>query len=243
MLGLQAAAWRVPFLPTRAGLGSDMLDGDARDQDGEVAVPGAGRWRRGGARGDAGARARRRARPHEPRRPRGNGQFLGPDLYMDDLVRCSADEAHVHVAPSRSSRPTTSASTARFTRSASRRMHVDGVVEAPIGAHFTECPPDYGRDEAFQREYAATARIAEAWQEFKPASTSTCDERRVREGRSRIGEASPMSATDVTRDEICVGRDGRVLPRRRRDACATRSATIPMIGGRLARETFEPDSA
>ena len=25
LLGLQAAAWRVPFLPTRAGLGSDVL--------------------------------------------------------------------------------------------------------------------------------------------------------------------------------------------------------------------------
>ncbi len=25
LLGLQAAAWRVPFLPTRAGLGSDLL--------------------------------------------------------------------------------------------------------------------------------------------------------------------------------------------------------------------------
>src|SRR4051794_581730 len=26
LLGLQAAAWRVPFLPTRVGLGSDLLD-------------------------------------------------------------------------------------------------------------------------------------------------------------------------------------------------------------------------
>jgi len=43
---------------------------------------------------------------------------------------------------------------------------VDGVVEAPRGAHFTECPPDYERDEAFQREYAATARDPEAWAAF-----------------------------------------------------------------------------
>ena len=41
------------------------------------------------------------------------------------------------------------------------------MVEAPGGAHFTECPPDYGRDEAFQREYAATAKDPEAWQAFK----------------------------------------------------------------------------
>ncbi len=26
-----------------------------------------------------------------------------------------------------------------------------GVVEAPNGAHFTSCAPDYGRDEAFQK--------------------------------------------------------------------------------------------
>ena len=44
---------------------------------------------------------------------------------------------------------------------------VTGVIEAPGGAHFTECPPDYGRDEAFQREYAATAKDPEAWQAFK----------------------------------------------------------------------------
>jgi glutaconate CoA-transferase subunit A len=46
------------------------------------------------------------------------------------------------------------------------RLVTDGVVEAPNGAHFTECPPDYGRDEAFQKEYAATAGSPEAWAEF-----------------------------------------------------------------------------
>ena len=47
------------------------------------------------------------------------------------------------------------------------RMYVTGVVEAPMGAHFCECPPDYERDEAFQREYAATAKDDDAWQAFK----------------------------------------------------------------------------
>ena len=47
------------------------------------------------------------------------------------------------------------------------RMHVDGVIEAPGGAHFTECPPDYARDEAFQRAYATTAQDPEAWEAFK----------------------------------------------------------------------------
>jgi glutaconate CoA-transferase subunit A len=44
---------------------------------------------------------------------------------------------------------------------------IDGVIETPGGAHFTECPPDYSRDELFQKEYAATAKDPDAWNEFK----------------------------------------------------------------------------
>ncbi|MBC7172516.1 MAG: hypothetical protein H5U40_08830 [Polyangiaceae bacterium] len=47
------------------------------------------------------------------------------------------------------------------------RMMVKGVVEAPLGAHFTECLPDYGRDEAFQKKYAASAKDEAAFAEFK----------------------------------------------------------------------------
>jgi len=43
---------------------------------------------------------------------------------------------------------------------------VAGVVEAPNGAHFTSCAPDYGRDEAFQRAYAAAAKDREEWTRF-----------------------------------------------------------------------------
>ena len=38
--------------------------------------------------------------------------------------------------------------------------------DAPNGAHFTECPPDYGRDEAFQKAYALTAKDPAAWESF-----------------------------------------------------------------------------
>ena len=47
LLGLQAAAWRVPFLPTRAGLGSDIL----RDNDRVRLVTSPYRRRRGARRG------------------------------------------------------------------------------------------------------------------------------------------------------------------------------------------------
>jgi glutaconate CoA-transferase subunit A len=46
------------------------------------------------------------------------------------------------------------------------RMMTHGVIEAPFGAHFTHCIPDYQRDEAFQREYAETAKSPELWQAF-----------------------------------------------------------------------------
>ena len=46
------------------------------------------------------------------------------------------------------------------------RMMTTGVVEAPFGAHFTHCVPDYDRDEAFQKEYAETAKSPELWQAF-----------------------------------------------------------------------------
>ena len=46
------------------------------------------------------------------------------------------------------------------------RSLVDGVIEAPHGAHFTSCEPDYGRDESFQRDYAGAARDGGAWTAF-----------------------------------------------------------------------------
>jgi glutaconate CoA-transferase subunit A len=46
------------------------------------------------------------------------------------------------------------------------RSMVDGVIEAPGGAHFTSCAPDYGRDEAFQKAYATAAGDPDAWAAF-----------------------------------------------------------------------------
>jgi glutaconate CoA-transferase subunit A len=46
------------------------------------------------------------------------------------------------------------------------RAMVHGVTETPNGAHFTSCVPDYGRDEAFQKRYAAAAADPEEWRRF-----------------------------------------------------------------------------
>lgn len=158
--GLRAAAYRLPFLPTRAGLGSDVMRINPEIKtvrspyaDGEelVAMP---------------ALALDVALIHMNRADaRGNGQYLGPDPYFDDLFCMAAKkrflscERLVTTAELRDGGPIQSL--------VIDRMMVDGVVEAPLGAHFTECPPDYGRDEAFQKAYAATAKDASAWQSFR----------------------------------------------------------------------------
>jgi glutaconate CoA-transferase, subunit A len=160
LLGLQAAAWRVPFLPTRAGLGSDLFRDNPRLRtvtspydDGEelVAAP--------ALRLDAALVHLNRADA------RGNGQFLGPDLYFDDLYLGAAERRFLSVE-----RVVDTADLAKeggvHTLRVSR-MLVDGVVEAPGGAHFTSCVPDYERDEAVQREYAASATSPEAWAAFR----------------------------------------------------------------------------
>jgi glutaconate CoA-transferase, subunit A len=167
LLGLQAAAWRVPFLPTRAGLGSDLLrvmpeiatvrspypGPDGGEGEDLVAVP---------------ALELDLAFVHLNRADQaGNAQFLGPDLYMDDWFVLAARRSFVsceQIVATDDFAKFGSFHTVRISR-----LHVDGVVEAPNGAHFTECPPDYGRDEAFQKKYTGTARSEDAWAEFKAA--------------------------------------------------------------------------
>ena len=159
-LGLMAAAHRVPFYPTRAGLGSAMLseNPDLRtvvspydDHEELVAIPAL----------DMDVVLIHMNRADE----RGNGQFLGPDLYFDDLFAMAGKKTFMSaekIVPTEQFLDEGSVHTLRIPR-----IHVDGVVEAPMGAHFTECPPGYGRDEKFQREYAATAKDPDAWAEFR----------------------------------------------------------------------------
>ena len=49
----------------------------------------------------------------------------------------------------------------------------DGVVETPHGAHFTECVPDYPRDEAFQRDVRRVGEVATTRGTSSGPSTST----------------------------------------------------------------------
>lgn len=157
--GLYAAGIRLPFLPTRAGLGSDVMTLNpalrtvrSPYDDGEELVA-------------MRAISLDAALIHVNRADSGgNGQLLGPDPFFDDLFCMAAKRRFLsceRVVPA--SDLTLEGPVSSL---AINRMLIDGVVEAPLGAHFTECPPDYGRDETFQREYAATATDPALLQQF-----------------------------------------------------------------------------
>jgi glutaconate CoA-transferase, subunit A len=158
--GLLAAAHRLPFLPIRAGLGSDVLRVNpglrtvrSPYADGEelTAMP--------ALRLDAALIHLNRADPH------GNGQYLGPDPYFDDLFCQAADRSFLSCERIVAT-PDLLASGPVQSLLVNRTM-IDGVVEAPGGAHFTSCVPDYARDEAFQAEYARSAASPQAWERFR----------------------------------------------------------------------------
>ena len=95
----------------------------------------------------------------------GNAQFLGLDPYFDELFLGAAKRRFVSCEKLVATKDLLDEGSIHTL--AVNRMLCHGVVEAPGGAHFTECPPDYGRDEAFQREYVGAARDPELWQAFR----------------------------------------------------------------------------
>ena len=158
--GLRAAAQRLPFLPMRAGLGSDVLVNDptlrtvrSPYDDGQelVAVP--------ALHLDVALVHLNRADRH------GNASYLGPDPYFDDLFCMAADRAYVSVEQVVDTAGLTVDTPVQ--RLLLNRMMVTGVVEAPRGAHFTTCTPDYERDEPFQKAYATAAKDPATWAEFE----------------------------------------------------------------------------
>ena len=159
--GLRAAAERLPFLPMRAGLGSDVLVNQpwirtvtSPYADGEelVAVP--------ALRLDVALVHLNRSDRH------GNATYLGPDPYFDDLFAMAADRTFVSCEQVVDTAGLTVDTPVQ--RLLLSRMLVSGVVETPHGAHFTTCTPDYERDERFQRAYAAAASGSdEDWTAFE----------------------------------------------------------------------------
>ncbi|MGC6511466.1 MAG: CoA transferase subunit A [Parvibaculales bacterium] len=155
-LGLKAAAQKLPFLPCRAGLGTDVL---TRNPDikimqdpykGEhlVAMP---------------AIELDLAFCHVSEADvLGNSYIGGPDMFFDEWFCRAADKAYLtaeHIVP-----------TAAFDDAAKvqnmpiERNLVAGVAAAPLGAHPTSNGPDYGIDVGHLKTYSQAA--GDGWQDY-----------------------------------------------------------------------------
>lgn len=157
--GLKAAAMRLPFLPTRVGLGTDVAThGDFRTvvspyADGEVllAMP--------ALRLDAALLHVQRA-DH-----RGNVNAFGPDLYYDEWFARAAAKTYVsaeQIVPRMDLAHPEDAS-ANFVE----RAFISGVIAAPGGAHPSSLPPDYGWDMKHLKTYVAAAAEADGWERYR----------------------------------------------------------------------------
>jgi glutaconate CoA-transferase subunit A len=157
--GLRAAAMRLPFLPTRVGLGTDVV---ARNRDfrtvrspyadGEelLAMP---------------ALNLDVALLHVDVADRlGNTQIHGPDPYFDEQFARAAEKCFVSCEQLVDRLDRSHADTARANYF--ERSLVSAVVHAPFGAHPTSCGPRYGWDLEHFRRYGAAAGEENGWTKY-----------------------------------------------------------------------------
>lgn len=155
LMGLRAASMNAPFIPTRVGLGTDVLTRnpglklvDSPYDDRQwVAVP---------------ALHMDVSLLHVDRADaRGVCQIKGPDLYMDEYFARAAKKTFVSCDELVDSSAFASEEEARFVFW--ERTHTTGVVHVPGGAHPSSCAPLYGFDTAHFKEYAASAKEEGGW--------------------------------------------------------------------------------
>ena len=150
LLGLRAAAWGLPFIPTEIGLGTDIVTKnptiklvDSPYDDKEwVAMPALNL--------DA-------ALIHvDHADARGVCQISGPDHYMDDMFARAAKQTYVSCDELVDSSYFNSPEQARLVFW--ERAVTAGVVHIPGGAHPSSCAPLYGFDVPHFKEYSAAAK-------------------------------------------------------------------------------------
>lgn len=150
LLGLRAAAWGCPYIPTQIGLGTDVvkLNPDLQitrspyDDKEWVAMP--------ALKLDASLIHVDRADE------RGVCQIKGPDHYMDDWFARAADKTFVTCDELVDSEYFVEPEEARYVYW--ERSMTTGVALVPGGAHPTSCTPLYGFDVAHFKEYNASAK-------------------------------------------------------------------------------------
>lgn len=153
--GLKAAAFGLPFLPTRVGLGTDLAElGGLKTvqspyDDGEtlIAMP--------ALKIDA-------ALLHVNRSDhRGNVQLLGPDAYYDEWFAKAASKTYVsceELVDKMEDHYPDDAHANIF-----ERCFVTGVTEIAGGAHPSSMPPLYGPDMKAFKAYAGAAKDPGDW--------------------------------------------------------------------------------
>lgn len=159
MLGLQAAAHRLPFLPSRVGLGSDVIGSNPHFRtitspydDGEtlLAMP---------------AITLDAALLHVSRADHlGNTQTDGPDPYFDALFARAAQRCYVTAEAVVDRMDLAYSDTAK--NNLFERCFVTGVIDAPLGAHPTAAHDTYGWDSEHLKAYAARAREDGGWDNY-----------------------------------------------------------------------------
>lgn len=158
LMGLRAASMNAPFIPTRVGLGTDVLTRnpdlklvDSPYDDRQwVAMP---------------ALHMDVSLLHVDRADaRGVCQIKGPDIYMDEYFARAAKKTFVSCDELVDSSAFESEEEARFVFW--ERAHTTGVVHVPGGAHPSSCAPLYGFDTAHFKEYAATAKEDGGWTQY-----------------------------------------------------------------------------
>jgi glutaconate CoA-transferase subunit A len=172
--GLRAAGMRLPFLPTRVGLGTDVMKYNPDFKtikspyaDGEVllAMP---------------AIPLDVALVHVDRADKlGNTQSEGPDTYFDDCFARAAERCFVSCEELHERLDLTASDTAKA--NLFERFLVTGVVHAPGGAHPTSYPTRYGWDMEHLKKYTASAGEEGGWaryaQEFLSGDEATYQQR------------------------------------------------------------------
>lgn len=156
MAGLDAAIKRVPFMPTHATLGTDVLRvneafKEIQDPFGDeplVAVP--------ALKPDV-ALIHVNYADHQ-----GNGVILG-DGHVDVLCAKAARETYMSCE-----RILSSDELQRFGRDVQiLRVYSRGVAEVPWGAHPTGCAPDYRTDLRHLEDYLKAAVSEEGWHQYE----------------------------------------------------------------------------
>ncbi len=164
VLGLQAAAYGIPFIPTAVGLGTDvvtrnpelkMIESPYKDKSGGnkdwLAMP---------------ALTLDACLIHVDRADnRGVCQIKGPDHYMDDwfaraaantIVSCDelVDSSYFHQGDE-----------SRYVFW--ERSQTQSIVHIPFGAHPASCNPLYGIDVKHFKQYNTLAKQDNGWQHYR----------------------------------------------------------------------------